>query len=139
MDIFVYKRTAQYHETDQMGIIHHSNYVKWMEEARVAFLDSIGWSFKRIEENGIMSPIVGLSVEYKKPVEFADEVEVRLTVSRYTGAALEFEYEIYDVTAGHVCTTAASRHGFLKGGRVVSLKRALPEMDQMLRELLSVE
>ena len=136
MNNYIYKRTAQYHETDQMGIIHHSNYIKWMEEARVAFLDSIGWSFKRIEEMGIMSPIAGLSIEYKRPVEFADTVEIRLTVSKYTGAVLEFSYEFYNETTGHVSTIATSRHGFLEGGKIVSLKRALPEMDQVLRELV---
>ncbi len=72
--VFVYTRIAQYHETDQMGIIHHANYVKWMEEARVAFLDEIGWSYKRIEEEGIVSPVAGISLEYKKPFEFSDQV-----------------------------------------------------------------
>ena len=136
MSVFCYQRIGQYHETDQMGIIHHSNYVKWMEETRVAYLDSIGWSFKRIEENGILSPVASVSVEYKKPVEFADVVEIRLSVLKYTGVVLEFGYEFFNVTKGEVCTEATSRHAFLKDGRVVSLKRVLPEMDEVLKAVV---
>ena len=51
--MFVYKRRAQYHETDQMGIIHHSNYVKWMEEARVRFMDVLGLGYREMEEQGV--------------------------------------------------------------------------------------
>ena len=73
--MFTYHRKAQYHETDKMSIIHHSNYVKWMEETRVAFMDSLGYSFRRMEQTGIASPVVGITVDYKKPVEFDDDVE----------------------------------------------------------------
>ena len=61
--MFVYKRRAQYHETDQMGIIHHSNYVKWMEEARVRFMDVLGLGYREMEEQGIQSPVAGISVD----------------------------------------------------------------------------
>ena len=130
--VFVYTRIAQYHETDQMGIIHHANYVKWMEETRVAFLDEIGWSYKRIEEEGIVSPVAGISLDYKKPVEFDDDVEVRLSILKYSGAVLELGYEFFNVTKGEVCTTATSKHCFVKDGRIVSLKKVLPEFDEIL-------
>ena len=51
--MFTYKRKAQYHETDQMGIIHHSNYVRWMEEARIAFMESLGFGYDKVESLGI--------------------------------------------------------------------------------------
>ena len=51
--MFVYSRKAHYHETDQMGVVHHANYPKWMEEARVAFLDSLGMSYRAMEEAGV--------------------------------------------------------------------------------------
>ena len=130
--MFTYHRKAQYHETDKMSIIHHSNYVKWMEETRVAFMDSIGYSFRRMEQTGIASPVVGITVDYKKPVEFDDDVEVRLSILKYSGAVLELGYEFYNVTKGEVCTTATSRHCFVKDGRIVSLKKVLPEFDGIL-------
>ena len=130
--MFTYHRKAQYHETDKMSIIHHSNYVKWMEETRVAFMDSIGYSFRRMEQTGIASPVVGITVDYKKPVEFDDDVEVRLSILKYSGAVLELGYEFFNVTKGEVCTTATSKHCFVKDGRIVSLKKVLPEFDEIL-------
>ena len=81
--MFTYLRKAQYHETDQMGVVHHSNHVKWMEEARVAFMDELGLSYRDVEASSVASPVVALAVEYKKPVKFADEVEVRIEVKGY--------------------------------------------------------
>ncbi|MBR6199947.1 MAG: acyl-CoA thioesterase [Spirochaetales bacterium] len=130
--MFTYHRKAQYHETDKMSIIHHSNYVKWMEETRVAFMDRLGYSFRRMEETGIASPVVGITVDYKKPVEFDDDVEVRLSILKYSGAVLELGYEFFNVTKGEVCTTATSKHCFVKDGRIVSLKKVLPEFDGIL-------
>lgn len=72
--MFQYRRKVQYHETDKMGITHHSNYIKWMEEARIAFLESIHLPFQLVEERGIASPVVGVSVDYKNPVTFGDEL-----------------------------------------------------------------
>ena len=79
--MYTYIRRAQYHETDQMGIIHHSNYVKWMEEARIRFLEEMGIDYRRLEESGIISPIVGISVQYKKTVRFDDEFNETVTSS----------------------------------------------------------
>ncbi len=128
-----YRRKAHYHETDQMGVIHHSNYVKWMEEARVAFMDGIGFSYKRTEEAGLVSPVVSLSVDYKKPVAFDDTVEIRVSVARYSGVVLELDYEFFDLDTNELRTTAVSKHCFLRDGRPVSLKKALPELDEKLR------
>ena len=66
--MFTYTRRAQYHETDQMGVIHHSNYVKWMEEARISFMDELGMSYHALEELGIVSPVTGISVESEDAV-----------------------------------------------------------------------
>ena len=67
-------RKAQYHETDQMGVIHHAAYVKWMEEARVAYLDRLGYGYVEIERDGVVCPVIGISIDYKRPVTFFDEV-----------------------------------------------------------------
>jgi len=127
--MFIYRRRAHYHETDQMGIIHHANYIKWMEEARVAFMDDLGFSYKKMEDLGIVSPVTGVTADYKKPVRFDDEVEVRVKITSYNGVRLKLDYEFFDVTTGEVCTAASSGHCFLKDGRLISLKRACPELD----------
>lgn len=132
--MFVYKRKAMYHETDQMGIIHHSNYVKWMEEARIACMDAMGFSYREVEEKGVISPVTGISVEYKKQVCFDDELDIRVSVRRYNGIVLEFDYEIYNTTKGEISTKALSKHCFLKNNQLISLKKTMPELDTLISD-----
>ena len=134
--MFCYQRRPQYHETDQMGIIHHANYIKWMEEARIAFLTEIGFPYETMEADDLVSPVVSVNVEYRRPLRFGDAAEIRLRVSRYSGAVLEFAYEIYDLRRDCLCTAAASRHCFVRDGRPVSLRRCKPELDEKLKSLV---
>jgi len=53
-----YRHTVQYYETDKMGITHHSNYIRWMEEARVDFMSQIGWDYAKLEKEGVICPVV---------------------------------------------------------------------------------
>ena len=132
--MFVYTRKAQYHETDKMGIIHHSNYIKWMEEARIAFVDSLGFGFAKVEQLGLVSPVAGISISYKHPVKFDDTVEIAVSISRYSGVVQEISYEITNRTTGLLSATATSKHCYMKDGEVVNLKHALPELDKVFSE-----
>ena len=71
-----YIHKINYYETDKMGITHHSNYVRFMEEARVYFLDQIGWSFIDLENKGIMSPVINIECNFKKTTIFPDEINI---------------------------------------------------------------
>ena len=73
-----YEHKVQYYETDKMGITHHSNYIRWMEEARVNWLDKIGWSFQKIEDLGMVSPVVEISCKYINSTKFNDTVEIKV-------------------------------------------------------------
>ncbi|MCR4600965.1 MAG: acyl-CoA thioesterase [Clostridia bacterium] len=126
--MYTYTRRAHYHETDKMGIIHHSNYVKWMEEARIEFMDHIGMSMVQLESHGISIPVSKISVDYRKPVYFDDVIQIILKVEKYSGVKAVLSYEFVREDTGETVTSAKSHHGFLKDGRVVSLKKALPEM-----------
>ncbi len=137
--MFTYERKAHYHETDQMGVIHHANYVKWMEEARVEFMDELGLSYKAMEEAGIVSPVTGLELDYKRPIAFDERVSIRLHVLKYTGVSLEVAYEIRNATQDALAARASSRHCFLKDGKLVSLKKLLPALDENLRANMATE
>lgn len=128
----IYYRKAQYHETDQMGIIHHSNYVKWMEESRISYMDQMGFSYKKVEELGVISPVVDISVSYKKQVTFDDEIQIRVSVKKYNGISLEFNYEFFNVTKEEISTIASSRHCFLRDGKLISLKKEVPDLDRAI-------
>lgn len=129
-----FERKANYHETDQMGVIHHSNYVKWMEEARVAFLDSLGLSYKNMETLGIYSPVNSISLDYKNPVLFDQIVHIYIKIKEYTGVKIVLEYEIIEKESNKVCVIASSKHCFIKDGRIVSLKKAYPEFHKLFED-----
>lgn len=126
--MFGYTRKAQYHETDKMGIIHHSNYIKWMEEARIALLEELGMGFAGIEEGGVVSPVVSVGVDYKHPVYFGDEVEISVAVTGFTGIKLELSYSFFNRTRNSVCALGTSKHCFVRGDRIISLKKELPAL-----------
>ncbi len=133
-----YVRKAQYHETDQMGIIHHANYIRWMEEARVDFMEQMGFGYDRMEKEGIISPVLSLSCDYKSMTRFGDQVEIDVTILRYTGIRMELRYEIRDRATGTVRVEAASSHCFLnREGKPVSLKRADPACDARFRQAMA--
>ena len=125
--MYCYRRKAQYH-----GVIHHAVYVKWMEEARVAYLDALGFGYVDIERAGVVSPVVAISIDYRRPVMFADDVEIGVRVNRYSTRVLEIGYEIRNLTRGTLAAEGVSKHCFLKDGAVVSVRTALPELHALL-------
>lgn len=125
-----YEHHAKYYETDQMGIIHHSNYVKWMEEARLDLMDQIGLNYRQMENMEIISPVLSISVEYHSMVHFDDTVVIYTKLLKYNGIKMELEYVMKDKETGELRTTAKSSHCFLnKSGKPISLKRMYPELD----------
>ena len=125
-----YEHHAKYYETDQMGIIHHSNYVKWMEEARLDLMDQIGLNYRQMEDMEIISPVLSISVEYHSMVHFDDTVVIYTKLLKYNGIKMELEYVMKDKETGELRTTAKSSHCFLnKSGKPISLKRMYPELD----------
>ena len=125
-----YEHHAKYYETDQMGIIHHSNYVKWMKEARLDLMDQIGLNYKQMEEMEIISPVLSISVDYHSMVRFDDTVIIQTKLVKYNGIKMEVEYVMTDKATGELRTTARSSHCFLnRSGKPISLKRSYPEID----------
>ena len=80
-----YQHTVQYYETDRMGITHHSNYIRWMEEARVDFLAQLGWNLERLEEMGAVSPVTALDVKYRPDTKFPEGISIKGSLTKSTG------------------------------------------------------
>lgn len=130
-----YKHTVQYYETDKMGITHHSNYIRWMEEARIDFLDQIGWNFAQLEASGILSPVVSVECNYKKTTVFAEVITIKVTVSEFKGVKLKLSYVMYN-SEGNIVCEAKSSHCFLdKNNSIVNLSKKMPEFHKTLTEL----
>lgn len=130
-------RKANYYETDQMGIIHHSNYIRWFEEARIDLLEQLGYGYERSVEAGIDFALLGLSCEYKSMVRFGDTVEISLSVVSLTHTRIALAYELRDRKTGELRTTGETRHCFYDNAakRPVVLKKALPELYAILQTL----
>lgn len=125
-----YEHTAKYYETDQMGIIHHSNYIRWMEEARMDLMDQMGFTYKEMEELEIISPVLSVTCEYKSMVHFDDTVVIETKMTSYNGIKMTLEYIMTDKETGELRTVATSAHCFLnRSGKPISLKRIYPEID----------
>lgn len=136
MNIQPYQHIAKYYETDQMAIIHHSNYIRWFEEARIDYLKQVGLPYHVMEEQGIISPVLEVSCQYLKMMKFEDIATIYLQIKKYTGVRFEIEYQVYNQN-NELCTTGYSKHCFLnKEGKPLSLKRSLPEYHQILKGLL---
>lgn len=87
---------VRYAETDQMGVVYHGNYAQYFEMGRVEWLRNMGVSYKWMEENGIMLPVVSLSMNYKKPARYDDLLTVKTIYKNQTSVKIEFDYEIYN-------------------------------------------
>ncbi len=129
-----YVRSVQYYETDMMGVMHHANYVHWMEEARIDFMEQLSFPYADMEAAGVVSPVVELSCRYKKPCTFGDEIAISVAVEELSGVKLTLRYEMCN-RAGETVCTARSEHAFLhRDGRIVRLKRELPEFCAALEQ-----
>lgn len=129
-----YKHTVQYYETDKMGITHHSNYIRFMEEARIHFLKEAGWPYNKLEEEGVISPVVSVSCDYKKTTSFPDEIEIKVDVLEVSPVKFKLGYTM---TAGDkIVCTASSTHCFLSiNGRPVSIQKQYPGFYDTLQNL----
>lgn len=96
---------VRYGETDQMGIVYHGNYAQYLEIARIEWLNMIGISYKKMEENGIMLPVVSLHTKFVKSAFFDDELTVSVNLKKTPSVKIEFDYEIHNQN-GELLTTA---------------------------------
>ncbi len=87
---------VRYGETDQMGVVYHGNYALYFEIGRIKWLKEIGISYKKMEEEGIMLPVVSLSTKFKKPAMFDDSLTITTILYKLPTAKIEFEYEIHN-------------------------------------------
>lgn len=135
MEAYRYHRKVYYYETDRMGVVHHSNYIRYLEEARIALMDARGVSYRSMEAQGILIPVVSVSCQYARPAAFGDELEVETAITRLTPSRFWVRYVIRNRTAKTVSATAESCHCFTGTDfHPVSLKKATPELYRWFAE-----
>lgn len=128
-----YKHEVKYYECDRMGITHHSNYVRFMEEARVDYLDQLGMGFDKIEADNVFSPVVSIQCDYKSPTTFKDIIDIEVYISKVTEMKFEFIYEMR--VGGKLVCNGKSLHCFTENGRPVAISKRLPELYKKICEV----
>jgi len=88
------KIKIHYHHTDCGGVVYYANYLNFLEEARTAYFEQLGYSMKKLMEQGTWFVVARQEIDYKSPARYADTLEIDARVSKVTGVRLEFEYEI---------------------------------------------
>lgn len=132
-----YIHKVNYYETDKMGIVHHSNYIRFMEEARMQYLDDIGFSMNQIESFGITSPVVSVDCKYKSPSTFGDEIEIEIKLKQYTGVKLTLSYVMRNNSTDEIVAIASSTHCFIdSSGKPIAVRRDIPDLDKKIIELM---
>ena len=131
-----YMHAVQYYETDKMGITHHSNYIRWMEEARIDFLSQIGWDYAKLEEMGIISPVLSVTCDYKLSTTFSDRVYISVSVKEFKGVKLHLAYEMKNQDGKTVCKGTSSNAFLNHEGRPIRVKQEQPELFEALSSLV---
>lgn len=138
--IDLYEHRVSYYETDQMGIVHHSNYIRWFEDARVDFLEQVGFSYKKMEDMGIMIVVLGASCEYKSPARFGDWVTVIPKITDYNGFKMTVSYEVINKTDGSLLVTGETKHCFTDLDlKPVRTKRDFPDIYNIFNDYTNVD
>lgn len=130
MEIRPYLRKPFYYETDQMGIINHTNYIHWFEEARTDFMEQIGFGYDKAAAAGIDFALLGLSCQYHSMVCFGETVQITLSLPQLTPTRITVAYEVRDLSTGALRTTGETQHCYFdsRRQRPVALNRALPQL-----------
>ena len=132
-----YCHLVQYYETDMMGVTHHANYVRWMEEARIDFMNQIGFPYAAMEAQGVVSPVKSVSCQYLRPSTFGDTVEITVSASGFNGVVFTLQYDMRNQKSGEQVCAAVSEHVFLdRQGHFVRMKRAMPDFCETVQRLI---
>lgn len=136
----VFKREINYYETDKMQVVHHSNYIRYLEECRMDFMRQIGFDYARMEQSGIMVPVLSVSCNYKNPARFGETICIVPKVERMHGVKYEMSYRIYSEDFSVLHNEAASSHCFVDlDFKPIRLKKEYPELYNRMTELVGVE
>jgi acyl-CoA thioester hydrolase len=103
---------VRYGETDQMGVVHHGNYALYIEMGRIEWLRKLGISYKKMEEEGIMLPVISMQLNFKKSARYDDVIKVKTELKKMPTATIEFDYEITNEN-DEIITTANTVLAFI--------------------------
>ncbi|MBN2908996.1 acyl-CoA thioesterase [Polycladomyces sp. WAk] len=126
---------VRYQETDQMGVVYHTNYIVWFEVARSEMIRELGTSYRELEEKGLLLPVVDVHCRYLSPAHYDEEVIVRTVVKELTGSKIRFGYEVVRRDDNRLLTVGSTTHIWVnREMKRVNIQRDDPELYRLLVE-----
>lgn len=123
---------VRYGETDQMGVVYHGNYVKYLEMGRIEWLRELGISYRDMEESGIMLPVISICLNYKKSARYDDVIQVTTELKQLPTASIEFDYKITN-EEGELLTTATAKLAFIDMNTLRPMRCPKYILDKLLK------
>lgn len=137
MIMFETKIRVQYYETDNMGIVHHSNYIRYFETARTEMFRMSGYSYDDMEKSGIYMPVLSVSADFRTPAVYDEVLVLSCGIKKLKGASIELEYEIRGEESGEVHVKGSSSHGFTTPDlKPVRLKKEAPQLYDIFKDAM---
>ena len=136
--MYRYTRAVYYYETDRMGVVHHSNYVRWLEEARTNYFNDAGLPYAETEELGVAIPVTDINLKYMGAARYGDTFTIRPRMIKYTAVRFDIDYTVSN-QHGHILLRGTTSHAFvdIKTFKPVALSRAIPERHQIMQQLVT--
>lgn len=118
---------VRYAETDQMGVVYHANYLVWFEIGRTKLIEQLGFKYAEMEKDNIISPVIDVQIQYKKPARYGDAVLVQTWIASYNGLRTMYEYKITNAD-GELLVTGTTEHVIVDANsfRPMRLKKVYP-------------
>ncbi len=132
-----YLHKIQYYETDKMGVVHHSNYIRFFEEARTDYFEKTGLGYDKIESLGLIVPVLHVSCDYKASSAYGQTLEIHLKLVEFDGIRFAFEYSVTSQNGEILHATGKTRHCFLNSNfKPVLVKKTHPNVYEYITKLL---
>lgn len=144
---------VHYKATDQMGVVHHANYISWFEMGRTEMMRHLGIAYRDMEDLGLLLPVLDVKVKYHKPAHYDDCVAIYTRLTEFSPIRLTFNYEVRRVQEkdcqpsereqlikpeGELLTSGQTVHMWLnKQWKPARLNRVAPEVYDLLKEIVN--
>lgn len=126
---------VRYAETDQMGIVHHSNYPIWFEAGRTDFIRKMSMPYSTVEKTGALLPLLELRCKFIGVCKYEDEIVIKTHIEEHTGTRLLFHYDVCKAGGGRVLAEGETLHVWTNSGlKPVNIRKYRPEIYELLQK-----
>lgn len=137
---FEYIREINYYETDRMGVVHHSNYIRFLEEARSKWMKQLGIPMEELEKMGFTIPTLEVNCQYKNHVTSGDIISIKPIVTEYNGVRMKVSYSVIDTKTDKEVIKAWTKHCFTNNElKPINMKKNSIQIHQIFENLLKMK